>query len=103
MDIEFANPGGAIADGIAAEVALSLAPIPAARVPRSALTFSGNGQLGLRVVEGDQRVGFRPINIVDDEADALWVSGVEDGILIITRGQDFIREGETVEPVASDP
>ena len=100
VDIAFANPDGKIADGIAAEVSLTLAAVPATRVPRSALTFSAEGQLGLRVVDAQSIVRFAPVSIVDDEAEALWVSGLAPGLRIITRGQDFIREGEKVEAVS---
>ena len=100
VDVEFANPDGAIADGIAAEVALVLAPVAASRVPRSALTFSAEGQLGLRVVDRDNRVQFAPVQMVDDEESHLWVSGLGETARVITRGQDFIREGQVIEPVA---
>ena len=43
VDVEVPNADGAIPDGITAEVAIPLAPVPATRVPRSALTFSSSG------------------------------------------------------------
>lgn len=99
VDIEFSNADAAIPDGIAAEVSLVLAPVEAARVPRSALTFSAEGQLGLRTVDIDRIVRFVPVGLVDDEDSTLWVSGLARGTVIIVRGQDFIREGQKVEPV----
>ncbi len=45
------NADGAIPDGITAEVSVPLAPVPATRVPRSALTFSSGGDLGVRIVD----------------------------------------------------
>lgn len=99
VDIGFSNADAAIPDGIAAEVSLVLAPVEAARVPRSALTFSAEGQLGLRTVGADHVVGFVPVTMVDDEDSAIWVSGLKPGTDIIVRGQDFIREGQKVEPV----
>ena len=101
VDVTFANGDGAIADGIAAEVLLTLAPVAASRVPRSALTFSPEGQLGLRIVDEGNIVRFRPVELVDDETTHLWVTGLEQGMRLITRGQDFIREGQKVEPVTS--
>lgn len=99
VDVGFANPDAAIPDGIAAEVTLMLAPIEAARVPRSALTFSSEGQLGLRAVDQGGIVQFIPVGLVDDEDTAIWISGVKPGTKIIVRGQDFIREGQKVEAV----
>ncbi|MCA1999755.1 MAG: efflux RND transporter periplasmic adaptor subunit, partial [Hyphomicrobiales bacterium] len=99
VDVRFANPDGAIADGIAAEVALVLAPVEAAQVPRSALTFSSEGRLGLRVVDPAGMVGFAPVELIEDDDASIWVRGLKDGQRIIVRGQDFIREGERVEAV----
>ncbi|MCA0400646.1 MAG: efflux RND transporter periplasmic adaptor subunit [Proteobacteria bacterium] len=99
VDIVFSNADGAIADGIAAEVSLLLAPVDATRISRSALTFSAEGVLGLRVVDENDTVQFVPVSLVDDEGEILWVSGVAAGARIIIRGQDFIREGVKVEPV----
>lgn len=99
VDIAFANKDAAIPDGVAAEVTLSLAPVPAARVPRSALTFSADGQLGLRLVDEASIVRFTPVTLVDDEETHIWVTGVQNGQRIITRGQEFIREGQKAEAV----
>lgn len=99
VDIGFSNADAAIPDGIAAEVSLVLAPVAAARVPRSALTFSAEGVLGLRIVDAEQIVRFVPVTLVDDEDSAIWVSGLKAGMNIIVRGQDFIREGQKVEAV----
>src|SRR6266511_4364875 len=48
VEIEVPNADGNIPDGITAEVLLPLAPVVATRVPRSAITFSSAGNLGLR-------------------------------------------------------
>lgn len=100
VDVVFSNADAAIPDGIAAEVSLILAPVEAARVPRSALVFSSEGQLGLRTVDGNGIVGFVPVGLVDDEEETIWVSGVKPGTRVITRGQEFIREGRKVEAVS---
>jgi multidrug efflux system membrane fusion protein len=31
----------------------------------------------------------------------MWVSGVPDGARVIVQGQDFVREGQRVKPVAA--
>lgn len=99
VDIEIPNADGAVPDGITAEVGLRLAAVPATRVPRSVLTFSSEGRLGVRVVSAEQRVAFVPVSLVEDETDHLWVGGLRDGERIIVQGQDFVKEGQTVEAV----
>lgn len=99
VDIAFANADAAIPDGVAAEVSLILAPVQATRVPRSALTFSSEGQLGVRSVDEGAIVRFLPVSPIDDEESHIWVSGLANGANVIIRGQEFIREGQKVEVV----
>jgi multidrug efflux system membrane fusion protein len=73
----------------------------ATRVPRSALTFSSNGALGVRTVSNDGTVEFAPISIVEDEQAMMWVAGIADGSRVIVQGQDFVREGQSVEAVGA--
>jgi multidrug efflux system membrane fusion protein len=99
VEIALTNLNGAVPDGVTAEVTLSLAPVPATRVPRSALTFSSEGKLGVRLVKQDAVVAFVPVGLVEDGTETLWVSGIEPGSRLIVQGQDFVREGVKVEAV----
>ena len=102
VEVEVANPDGAIPDGITAEVAIRLSPKPATRIARSALTFSANGELGVRTVGTGGVVGFVPVKPLEDEHGFMWVSGIADGLLVIVEGQDFVREGQRVSPVQAN-
>lgn len=99
VDVEVANPNGTIPDGITAEVAIPLSAVPAVSVPRSALTFSSTGELGVRVVGAGDKVAFVPVSVVDDQQQLMFVSGVADGARVIVQGQDFVREGQVVETI----
>lgn len=102
IDVEAPNPDNRIPDGITTEVAITLAAVEATKVPRSALTFSAQGKLGVRAVNGDSKVVFVPVEIVDDEQQSMWVKGVPDGTRVIVQGQDFVRENQIVEAIAAD-
>ena len=99
VEVELPNPDGVIPDGITAEVSVQLAPIPATRVPRSALTISSNGDVGVRSVSEGGIVGFLPVSVLEDEQSLMWVGGIAQGTRVIVRGQDFVREGQQVEAV----
>ncbi len=105
VEIRIPNKDGAIPDGVTAEVSLWLAPVPATRMARSALTFSSEGKLGVRIVGEGDKVAFLPVTLVEDEADFLWVSGIPRAVRIIVQGQDFVREGQHVVavPASSQP
>jgi multidrug efflux system membrane fusion protein len=99
VDIEIPNPDGAIPDGITAEVSIELSAVPSSRVPRSALTFSSVGELGVRIVDQANKVVFVPVAVIEDEQQLMWIGGVADKARVIVAGQDFVREGQVVEAV----
>lgn len=96
VEVVMANPDFHIPDGITAEVVLSLHPTPAVRMPRSALTISSAGDIGVRVVGEGDKVAFVPVRVIEDMQDTMWLSGIADGARVIVRGQDFVREGQKV-------
>jgi membrane fusion protein, multidrug efflux system len=99
VEAELKNADGTIPDGITAEVTLSLVPTPLTRVPRSALTFSSGGDLGVRAVGDDGKVQFHPVSVHEDEQTFMWLDGVPQGARVIVQGQDFVREGQRVEAI----
>jgi multidrug efflux system membrane fusion protein len=99
VEVQVPNADGAIPDGITAEVSLKLKAEPATQIPRSALTFSSGGDLGVRVVGDGGKVGFVKVTIAEDAQSQMWVNGIPDGARVIVQGQDFVREGEKVTPV----
>jgi multidrug efflux system membrane fusion protein len=101
VEVELANRAGAIPDGITAEVIIPIAATAAARVPRSALTIASNGDIGVRTVGADGTVAFNRVSVIEDEQTYMWVAGLGSGARVIVQGQDFVREGQTVEAVAA--
>ena len=99
VEVEMQNPDGTIPDGITCEVAIPMAPVMAARVPRSALTLSSSGEIGVRAVNAEGVVGFLPVSVVEDNHTFMWMTGLPAGAQVIVQGQDFVREGQRVEAV----
>jgi multidrug efflux system membrane fusion protein len=99
VEVELPNADGHIPDGITADIAVPLAPQPATRIPRSALTIASNGDIGVRAINAANKVGFVPVGVAEDDQRFMWVTGIPDGARVIVQGQDFVREGQTVEPV----
>jgi multidrug efflux system membrane fusion protein len=97
VDVEVENRRGTIPDGVTAEVAFKLAPVMAARLPRSALTFSADGTLSVRVVDEGGVVQSVPVKIVEDARQEVWLAGLADDARVIVQGQDFVKEGQAVD------
>ena len=70
-------------------------------VPRSIITLSQDGTLGLRVIDAQNVAHFAPVKLIDDTPDGLVLAGVPEGMRIIVSGQDLVKDGETVQPVAA--
>ena len=99
VDVSLPNPDRKIPSGMTAEVSLFTDPVSAVVVPRSVITLSAEGKIGLRVVGADNIARFVATELVDDTAEGLVVAGLPEGVRIITAGQDLVRDGETVTVV----
>jgi membrane fusion protein, multidrug efflux system len=96
VEIALPNDDRLIPAGMTAEVSLFSAPVKAVVVPRSVITLSAEGVIGLRVVSDDNIAHFVPVTLIDDTPDGLVLTGVPDNVRIITAGQDLVREDEKV-------
>lgn len=96
IEVALPNPDRAVPSGMTAEVSLYTKPERSVTVPRSIITLSDEGEIGLRVVGPDNVARFAAIEIIDDTAEGLVVKGVPDDVRIVVSGQDLVRDGETV-------
>ncbi|WP_138464791.1 efflux RND transporter periplasmic adaptor subunit [Poseidonocella sp. HB161398] len=96
VDIEVPNPDVSVRDGQTAEIAIEVEGSRAHLVPQSALTLDDDGTMGLRTVDGENRVRFLPVKVLRDTAEGMLVTGLPDKVRIITLGQDYVTEGVEV-------
>jgi membrane fusion protein, multidrug efflux system len=99
VEISLANPGGVIAEGVTAELKLDLGTLKAHFLTPAVLTLSDSGELGVKVVDGDNVVRFHPVQLIDDTPDGLWLTGLPDQAELIVVGQEFVQSGQKVEGV----
>ncbi len=98
VEVTVPNPDLKIRDGQTANIAISADGALAHKVPQSALTLNNEGTLGVRVVQAGDIVGFRPVELLRDAVDGVWLGGLPDRVDIIVVGQDFVTEGVHVAP-----
>ncbi|MCE2737875.1 MAG: efflux RND transporter periplasmic adaptor subunit [Rhodobacter sp.] len=96
IDVALPNTDGKIPAGMTAAVRLFAPPVPAVTVPRSVLTLSEDGRIGLRVVGKDNIARFVAVGIIEDGEKGLVVAGIPEGVRVIVAGQDLIRDGDRV-------
>lgn len=103
VEVAIPNADGTIPAGMTAEIRLSAQPTEAVVLPRSVVTLGDKGDLGIRAVDGQDKVVFFPIDLVDDTAGGLVLGGIPADARIIIAGQELVTEGDTVKPVTADP
>lgn len=97
------NPDGALIDGLTARMNIPLDAQRAHKVPLSALTLDDEGNVGVKAVDGNNRVTFLPVEILSDTPDGVWLAGLPEKFTLITVGQEFVTPGQQVEPVYQPP
>ena len=99
VEIELQSTGKTIRDGITATAAIFLPPEEAIRVSPSWLTLADSGQVGVKTVDEEDKVQFKPVEILSHTKEGFWISGISSGDRVITLGQEYVIAGETVDPV----
>lgn len=102
VEIAIANADGAIPAGMTAEITLQTAPTDAITLPRSVVTLSKDGDLGIRAVGPDGKVVFYPIDLIDDTQNGLVLAGIPADAQVIIAGQDLVKEGDEVKAVVAN-
>lgn len=99
IEVAVQNPDNDFAEGLTAELRLRLGETMAHLVSPAVLTLSGDGVVGVKAVDSENRVVFYKSEIVADTPDGMWLGGLPDPVTLITVGQEFVREGQSVSPV----
>lgn len=103
VEIELANPEGAIASGISAEARIPTGSISGHFLSPAVLALDDSGAFGVMTVDAGNRVAFHPVSVVQAQADGVWVTGLPATARIIVVGQGFVRAGDPVQPVPAAP
>lgn len=96
VEVAVANGSGTLRGGISGRLALSTGEVMAHRINSSLLTLDDRGELGVRILDQQNRVAFASVTLVDDGDEGIWVSGLPQQTTLITVGQEYVTEGEIV-------
>jgi multidrug efflux system membrane fusion protein len=96
IEVELPNPTGNLRDGVSADIRIPVRNVQATKISSGILVLSDGGVIGVRVVENGV-VRFKPVQIVSDSPDGMWVTGLPNLAEVITVGQEFVSEGSRVK------
>jgi multidrug efflux system membrane fusion protein len=102
VEVAIPNPDNRIRAGMTAELELSAEEITAHAVSAALFTLADDGTIGVKTVDEFDRVEFHPVELVGSTPDGALVTGLPHTIRIISVGQGFVTEGQSVTPV-EDP
>ena len=96
VEIDVKNPDRSIRDGVSAQIAIKGDTILAHKISPSILMLGEAGELGIRTVNEDDQVEFKEIEILEDSIEGIWITGLPKKTRIITIGQEYVFQGQTV-------
>lgn len=98
IEISIDNPDLTIVDGLTTKLRIPTTSVKAHKISPAILGLDDIGNVGLKLLDGENKVKFYPVEIIKDEADFMYVSGIPDSSKIITVGQEFVIDGQEVKP-----
>ena len=96
VEVQVDNKDRAIRDGVSAEIYIESKKVLSHRISPAILSLNDQGKLGIRTVDNNNAVEFKEIEILEDTTEGLWVSGLNENERIITLGQEYVFQGQTV-------
>jgi multidrug efflux system membrane fusion protein len=99
VEVEVANPDGALRDGVTAQLTVPLQERVSHFVSPSILTLNDQGQVGVKLLDDENRVRFREVDLLADKPDGVWITGLPETVTFITLGQNFVTVGQQVKPI----
>ena len=96
VEVSLDNQDGALLAGMSAEASVTIDSVDAFKISPAHLNVDGNGQLTAKVVDKDSRVSTVTVELVRTSGNFAYISGLDDGAIVLAAGQAFLSEGEAV-------
>lgn len=96
IEVELSNEDFSISSGMSSTIEIVVNSTLAHQVPTSVAMLDQEGSLGVKLVAANDLVEFRKVDIVREDPNGIWVSGLPERATIITVGQGLVVEGERV-------
>jgi len=95
VEITVENDRGELRAGVTVEASIDVGSVAAFAMSPAHLSVAGDGSLMAKVVE-EGRVAVVPVDMVRSGAERVYVSGLKDGMVLLTVGQAFVEAGDAV-------
>ena len=102
VEITVDNEDYSLRSGLTVSLRVMLDEVKAHDIAPSLLTLNEQGEMGVRLIDANNRVVFSAVKIIEDGPDGMWVTGLPDTAALITVGQEYVAAGTVVDPVYVD-
>ena len=96
IEVTVDNPDIRIRAGLTAEMKVPVAKEQAHLISPASMVLNDKGIIGVRIVDDTNTVRFKPIKVLSEGPDGVWVVGLPEEITLITVGQETVFEGQKV-------
>lgn len=96
MEAALPNEDYVISAGLSANVTVEYGLELAHKVPTSIITAGTRGNIAVRTVTEGNKVAIWNVEIIREDADGIWVTGLPQRATIITVGQEYVAPQEHV-------
>lgn len=103
VEVTVQNADYSIRSGLTVSLNVGVEEVDAHKVSPSLLTLNDAGEIGLRTLDANNRVVFNAVDILEDGAEGVWITGLPSPASLITVGQEYVALGEVVDPVYVEP
>lgn len=98
IEVEVENPDNSLRSGITAQIHLPVDEVLAHKISPALFALDDEGRIGVRTIDDSRRVRYHHVEIVRDDVDGVWVTGLPEVATLITVGQEYVVEGQRVQP-----
>lgn len=91
LEAKLANPQGWRVAGASVGLHIQLAERPAIRLSPALLALDKHSDVGVSVLDEDDRMHWQPIQLLSITPDTAWVSGLPKQVRLVSRGADFVK------------
>ena len=83
-------------DGLSSMISIKKGEVLAHKISPSILALGNNGELGVKVINENNKVLFKEIQVIEDTSEYMLVTGLNKKEKIIIVGQQYVSSGEEV-------
>lgn len=97
VEVTVANPGADIRAGLTSDMRVPIGVEEVHLISPASMVLNDVGQIGVRIVDDENRVHFKKVEVVGENPKGIWVKGLPSEINIITVGHEDVFEGQIVK------